>query len=63
MLNDLVGIKLLRASISEVIYYALSQVEEINNYIPNTFLLGDGNDNNLKKWTKKMVKLIFFFKL
>lgn len=53
MLNDLVGIKLLRASISEVIYYALSQVEEINNYIPNTFLLGDGNDNNLKKWTEK----------
>lgn len=53
MLNDLVGIKLLRASISEVIYYALSQVEEINNYIPNTFLLGDGNDNNLKNGRKK----------
>ena len=29
------------------------KAEEINNYIPNTFLLGDGNDNNLKKWTKK----------
>lgn len=51
MLNDLAGIKLLRGTISEVIYYALSQIDKINGYIPDTYVLGEGNDANLYGWT------------
>ena len=52
MVNDLGGIKLLRASVSEAIYYALSQVDKIQNYIPNTYSLGKDNNNHLAGWTK-----------
>lgn len=51
LINDIVSVKLLRATMAEMIYSILSQDEQMSKYIPSSYELGKGNEKNLSNWT------------